>query len=273
MLQPQIIKRYASDREISSVLSILAKEDDASSQWRVGTYRYKNKSIDRPFFHSKNHEWMSWKEMIEWIRDAPYGSQRGSRRELDECIFIRGQDFNVVRVACGGWFVPTHFDNLWNIALCIRGIRIFECSAPCQKLPKYHTKRYVLKAGDAIRIPPGWWHQVSNPKNEMSILINGYDESKPESSDYLDKLYNAYWPGRALEQDSNFDYNPPKKEEKNGFDTYVAHNGHLYKDIIPFRNTTSTTTFTFIFTIIVLLSVVSFVIVLTTLPISEKSIE
>lgn len=235
MLEPKIKHRYASPSEIVNILDALRHEN--YPQWRVGIYKYKDESIDRPFFHSKKHEWMTWKDMIQLMQEEPYGSQRGSRRELDECISINEQDFTVARVSSGGWFVPTHFDNLWNVALCVYGIRIFECSPPSQEMPKYHSRRYIIRAGDAIYIPPGWWHQVSNPANDLSILINGQDPTKPDTSDTLDQLYSAYWPGRAFEQDNSFD--TEKKEGnresiRNGYDLYVLHKGHMYHDMLPF---------------------------------------
>lgn len=114
--------------------------------------------------------------------------------------------------------VPAHFDETHNIAVCVSGRRRFTLFPPEQvenmyvgpldctpagpptsvasraqpDLDRYPRYRYALAAsisvdlepGDAVCIPPLWWHQVESPPG-LNILINYWDSGNASPTDAL----------------------------------------------------------------------------------------
>ena len=125
---------------------------------------------------------------------------------------------------------PTHFDESANLACVVAGERCFtlfppdqvanlyigplghsptgtpismvDLAAPdLQRHPRFaqalaHAQTAVLGPGDALYIPPLWWHHVSS-RQPLNLLVNGWWRPADLPSG-LDALLHALWAFRSL---------------------------------------------------------------------------
>lgn len=207
-------------------------------RFRMGKYAYvREDGTARPFMHSCDDRYgLDWEAAYRWVQKYP-GGQWGCRVQMRRTMC--GREFQTLRLGCGHWTVPTHFDCSWNLAACALGERTFYLSPPSEKMPERHSSKVTLRAGDALLVPPGWWHEVRNEDGRPSVLVNANVDAEHQqtgaggwsrSQDRLTALYDRYWPGRAYEQ--KIGYEDTTVLLSNGFDVAVLAGAHKYRDLV-----------------------------------------
>jgi hypothetical protein len=203
-------------------------------RFRMGRYVYlRDDGTVRPFMHSCHDRYgLDWATAYRWVEKHP-GGQWGCRVQINRTI--HGKEFETLRLGCGHWTVPTHFDCVWNLAACALGERAFYLSPPSEEMPERHAIKVTLRAGDALLVPPGWWHEVRNEDGKPSVLINAnvdseHDHEVGRAYERLEALYDKYWPGRAHEQDIG--YEDTTVVMSNGYGVAVGAGAHTYKDLL-----------------------------------------
>lgn len=226
--EPTFLRGFLDSERVRDVLYAVPKE----TMCNLGRFVYADPVTGntRPFMHPSTWKVETFESALRAVESAPEGAQVSARVELETPVPIGPYEFDIVRVGCKGWTVPTHFDCCHNFVLCVSGTRTFECSPPSPTFPKKHVKRYVLEPGDLLCVPAGWWHQVRGSSDAYSALTNARTSHRfPE----LERSYDRYWPGRALEQENGFDR---VRSDRTGYDLAVECGTHRYEDLLAYES-------------------------------------
>lgn len=251
--------RYPSFVSLETRSYIQLQLDHWNVPCRMGQYVAEtNTGSSRPFMHARTEMQCPWTDAKSWIDEHP-NEQWSVRLQLDDdhrffvpnLSFLESNDnppssmklpIDIVRLSCGGWVVPAHFDCQWNFAICVEGERSFYFHPPSIDHPSTYRMRMRLREGDGVLIPPGWWHQVVNEDKQRSILANAYlnflYESRlpPSCYENLYALYDSKWPGRAYEIDHGYD-SDSSIPHSNGYSIAIEHGCHMYDDVWEKRST------------------------------------
>eukprot|EP00963_Diacronema_lutheri_P002887 scaffold225_cov267-Pavlova_lutheri.AAC.3 len=234
-LFPRFVPRFLDSNERASIVGTLR---DMNLPCRLGKYEVGDgKGGMRPFMHARDHRYgFRWNEARTWLADRP-GQQWSCRLSLKSVpVFVKDRRLFVVRAGGGFWSVPMHFDCTWNLAVGLEGTRTFYLNPPGPVHPTTYRYTVTVGPGDALLIPPGWWHEVHNRDGFPSLLGNvdlsdTYRSRLPnEVYQALERAYGAYWPGRAYEFDTGYD--ETHVSVPSGFRTAVDRGVDRYHDLL-----------------------------------------
>lgn len=223
MREPAVFRGALSRQECAGLLRSLP---GLGGRFRLGRYVHSG----RPFMHSCSDRYgLDWAGAYRLVAARP-GSQLACRAQLDRRA--GGLHLGVLRLGCGHWTVPTHFDCWTHVAACVHGERTFYLSPPSPRMPREHALAVTLRAGDALLVPAGWWHEVRNHDGRPSVLVNSRQDDGSDERAYRRLLarYTQFWPGRVFEQTHGYD--DAQAPCPSGYAMAVRAGVHTYNDLL-----------------------------------------